>query len=303
MNNKSYFVKNYTPKDYHNFSDFLTELTKLSSEQHPSPEEIFERLNQPGCNPEKQLFLAERKGEIIGYLDMVEEIEIDRVVVYIAVHPDFRQQGIGSSLFKEAKKQTKKLGVKIIHINVPEKNLFSQNILYQWNFKQVRTFLEMICSLNQILAIAKFKKFSLRPLKQGEEGKLTEVQNLAFKGSWGFKPNTEEEIRYQLSLPGSSPYNVIGAFDDKERLAAYCWTRESTSSIKGRIHMLGVSPNYRNMGLGKKVLQAGMHNLQQSGHKYVTLTVDSENMPALYLYKNKGFNVYSKSYWFELNLF
>lgn len=302
MNKDHYLIKNYTTQDYHNFSDFLIELTKLSSEQHPFPDEIFERLNQPGCIPEKQLFLAVKRDKIVGYLDMVIEIEINRIVIYMAVHPDFRQQGIGSSLFNKAKEQAKTLGTKKIHINVPEKNIFSGKILYRWNFKQVRTFWEMICPLDKNLATLKIKNFFLRPLKQGEEDMLTEVQNSAFQGSWGFKPNTKEEICYQLSLIGSSPRNVIGAFDNKERLAAYCWTRESKNNTKGRIRMLGVSPAYRNMGLGKKVLEAGMLNLQQSGHKYVTLTVDSNNLPALYLYKNKGFNVFSKSYWFELNI-
>ena len=85
----------------------------------------------------------------------------------------------------------------------------------------------------------------------------------------------------------------------------YCWTVTNVDQTrdgevgKGRIHMLGVDPDYRGKGLGKQVLLAGLSLLKSRGLGHVDLTVDSENKAALALYESLGFAVRTRSLWCE----
>jgi ribosomal protein S18 acetylase RimI-like enzyme len=88
-------------------------------------------------------------------------------------------------------------------------------------------------------------------------------------------------------------------------IAAYIWTHDFSSRLnsswrtKGRIHMVGVLPEYRGQGLGKKVLVSGIQALQKKGSEVIELTVDKDNAPACSLYSTLGFKIVTKSFWYE----
>jgi len=63
--------------------------------------------------------------------------------------------------------------------------------------------------------------------------------------------------------------------------------------------MLGVDPDYRGRGVGKRVLLAGLTHLKSKGLQLTELTVDSENAIACALYWSTGFNVKMGSWWYE----
>ena len=63
--------------------------------------------------------------------------------------------------------------------------------------------------------------------------------------------------------------------------------------------MLGVYPDYRGKGIGRRLLLAGLAYLRSKGVKVAVLTVDSENRPACALYHSIGFEVKTSSLWYE----
>jgi len=63
--------------------------------------------------------------------------------------------------------------------------------------------------------------------------------------------------------------------------------------------MIGVSPDYRSRGIGRRVLLAGLAHLRGKGLQYVELTVDSENEAACSLYQSIGFKTRESSLWYE----
>jgi mycothiol synthase len=63
--------------------------------------------------------------------------------------------------------------------------------------------------------------------------------------------------------------------------------------------MLGVDPDYRGKGIGKKLLLAGLARLKGKGLQVAELTVDSENKATCALYKSVGFKVQTSSFWYE----
>ncbi len=50
-------------------------------------------------------------------------------------------------------------------------------------------------------------------MQRDEEGKLAEIQNRSFAGTWGYKSNTVEEVIYYTNVGDCSPEDVILAFD------------------------------------------------------------------------------------------
>jgi len=157
---------------------------------------------------------------------------------------------------------------------------------------------------NTRLPAARRDSITSRRLKAVEEKLLTEIQNRCFTGTWGFNPNTTEEITCRLNMQGRSPDNVILTFLE-DRLAGYCWTlinadeNAKREKKKGLIHMLGVDPDYRNQEIGKAVLLNGLEDLKGKGVDIVELTVDSQNPAACSLYESVGFEVYAKTEWYE----
>jgi mycothiol synthase len=66
--------------------------------------------------------------------------------------------------------------------------------------------------------------------------------------------------------------------------------------------MVGVQPTVQGQGFGKDVTAAGVDHLVNTGATPISITVDSENAPAVNLYRSLGFDLATKSLWYRLNL-
>ena len=141
-----------------------------------------------------------------------------------------------------------------------------------------------------------------RLLQPGEEEKLAQIQNSCFEGTWGYNPNSVEEISYHINLASCCPQDVVLACDG-DKVVGYCWTRTiyeaDTNERKGQVFMLGLAPDYRGKGIGKEVLAAGLSCLKSRGLRVAELTVDSRNKAACILYRSFGFKVQTSTLWYE----
>ena len=68
---------------------------------------------------------------------------------------------------------------------------------------------------------------------------------------------------------------------------------------EGRIFMLGVAPDCRGQGIGRRLLLAGLAHLKSKGLPVAVLTVDSDNESACALYRALGFQLRTSSLWYE----
>jgi mycothiol synthase len=270
-----------------------------------SLQDVIEGLDRPHHFPEDNLFIAERAGDIVGYVDVMAELKIGRVVLNCLVHPQYREDGVATELIERAIDRARELKVKRVHVNIPEESVTARKLFVKMDFRFIRHFLELTLDLSE----AHLREMGrigprYRHMKGGEEDKLVQVQNRSFADTWGFNPNTVEEIVYRIGLPNCSPEDVILACDG-DTVSGYCWTRiyggedNVTRRGKGRIYMLGVDPDHRGKGIGKEVLVAGLSYLKGKGLGIVELTVDSENEAARALYRSAGFQVRRRSLWYE----
>lgn len=256
---------------------------------------------------EKNLFLAEERGEIVGACRVVPEEAIERAVLRLSVKPGHLGRGAAARLLRVALKRAGDLNVARVHADLREEDSAARDLFAGLGFGPVRRYTDMALALESASIVEpKHKDVSYRPLEPGGEAEFTRLQNRAFGGSWGFCPNTTPEIVQQLNAPGYGHDGVILAYHGEEAVG-YCWTAEArrsdrnSGSVIGRIHMMGVAPEFRGRGrgLGRYILWAGLKHLAGKGIQTVELTVDNENEAACSLYGSAGFKPKTALLWYE----
>jgi mycothiol synthase len=306
MNTPAFIIRNYRPQDFNKVVKLWAEAEKEKQVYNlTSLQELIESLGRPHHFPENNLFLAEVMGDIIGYVDVMPELGIGRVVLSCLIHPDYRKEVYIKRLIEHGFIRAKELGVKRVHVVIPQESMAAKRLFSIMGFRFVRRFLELTLDLyeSQLPDIGQ-NDILFRYLRCGEEEKLMHLQNRSFVNTWGYNPNTLDEIIYRTSLQSCSPEDVILACE-ADSLIGYCWTRrifgenEIKSRDKGRIYMLGVDPQYQWRGIGKQVLLTGLSHLKSKGVKSVELSVDSENKAACSLYRSAGFEILARSLWYE----
>lgn len=299
MTKPPYNIRNYRPADF----NFFVLVYQEAGQQEPvgrpvTPQAIMEKLSRPNYSPEKDLFVAEKAGEIIGFVDIVPELGIERIIVDCWLRPEHRGKGLGKKLLRFAMSRARELEVRFLHVIVSEDNTVAKNVLSKLGFECVRRFLELRLDLNKVDRRELDRAFyGCRHLREGEEEVLTQIQNRSFAEHWGYNPATLETMAYNIGLSHRSLKDIILACEDDE-VIGYCWT-EITSGGKGRIYMIGSDPEYRGRGIGRKLLLAGLANLKNKGANEVWLTVDSENKGACSLYESVGFELQTNYLWYE----
>ena len=305
MSNSPYNVRNYQPKDFDKYVLLHAEAERLEpTGRCISPQVIAERLRRPNYSPEQDLFIVEIDGGTVGSIDVTPELTIGRVILDCWVHPEHRRRGLATKLLGYATNRTKELGVKVAHVNIVEDNVVAGRVLSRLDFSLIRRFLELRLDIADVhWPDINQAALECRYLQRGEEDKLAQIQNRAFAGTWGYNPNTVEEITYQTNRKTRSLEDVVLTCDG-DKVIGYCWTGiacegGAVSERKGRIFMLGVDPDYRGKEIGKRVLLAGLARLKSKSLQVAELTVDSENKVACALYKSIGFRVRTSSFWYE----
>ncbi|MGD9079340.1 MAG: GNAT family N-acetyltransferase [Desulfobacterales bacterium] len=306
MAGRSYIIRNYSSNDFDKYVQLHVESEKLEPSGHfISAQGLSDMLGRPNFAPETDLLVAELSGNLVGCLSVTLEPGIQRALLDGLVHPLHRRKGIATEILSSGVKRIGKSGIRSAQVSVLETNASAKGLLNHLRFTFIRNFFEMRLDINSVqLPTARQSATNSRRLRQGEENLLTELQNRCFADSWGFNPNTEEEIAYRLNMTGRSPDDVIlTCLNDQP--VGYCWSIINVAENKkrkksnGLIHMLGVVPKYRQQEIGKAILLNGLDDLKARGVDIVELTVDSENPAACALYESVGFEVYATAEWYE----
>ncbi len=305
MSNFPYTVRNYRPADFDNYIRLSIEAEKLEpTGRCISPQVLSENLGRPNYSPERDLFISQIAGKMVGYIDVAPELGIGRVILNCWVHPEHRRRGLAAKLLGYATYRAKELGAKAAHVNIPQDNTVAKRVLSKLGFRLVRRFLELRLDITKVhWQDIDQTALRCRHLQLGEEDKLTQIQSRSFAGTWGYNPNTVEEIIYRTNSSTCSAEDIILTYEG-DKVFGYCWTEitgeEGTATgRKGQIFMLGVDPDYRGKGVGKGILLAGLSYLKSKGLRVAELTVDSENKAALALYRPVGFKTWMSSLWYE----
>ncbi len=302
-------IRNYQAGDFDNFVQLRIEAdTHDQSGHYISRQRLAEDLGHPRFHPEKNMFVAAQGESLIGCVSVFPEPDIGRALLDGRVHPLHRQRGIATRLYDHARRHAHKAGCEVAQVCIAETNQAAKNLLQRLGFQFIRRFFVMVMKdTANPLQEPTPNNYTIRQLLPDEEQALTDIQNRSFADAWGFNPNTREEIAYRINLSTCTAEDIIMAYLGDHPIG-YCWTRKlmeknaTSEKIKGEIHMLGVDPDFRNQGIGRTVLLAGLSHLKSKGITHIELTTDGEDPVAGRLYESVGFKESMILEWYETKL-
>ena len=293
-------VVNYTSIHDSALADFVASLHSQTIELHDLCRSTFQSvLGQPGLEPTENCLVLEQSGQIKGLALVIREFPIGRSVIEVMTSPDLAGSPEEVELVQRALARVEALGLGVAHVCVlPDSK--RGKVLEDLGFSRVRTYLDMLWNRDELPALDLPQGYSVRSFQKGDTPLLTQVQNDAFTGSWGFCPNTEEQIEYRTHMPNTSKDGISFLFDG-DIAAGYCWTVlvPAENGVRGMIGMIGVVSQYRGKGVSRHILQAGMKHLRSVGLAEIGLEVDRSNDPAVRLYTATGFKKMGERHWFE----
>jgi len=305
ISNSPHNIRTYQPSDFDKYVLLITETEKVEpTGRCVSPQLIAEQLRRPNYRPEQDLFIAETDKDIVGSMNIESELAIGRVILDCSVCPEHHnRRDLITELYNSAMIRARELRAKVSHVNIKEDNVAATEILLELGFSFVRRFLELTMDIGSVDGLGIHSAREYYYLRPGEEDTLAKLQNCAFAGSWGYNPNTVEEVIFRINISTCSRKDIVLTYDG-DRAIGCCWTgiicEQGIPSVrKGRIHMLGVDPDYRGKGIGRELMMAGLARLKNRGLKVAGLTVDSENRIARTLYESLGFDILSSTLWYE----
>ncbi|MCJ7514885.1 MAG: GNAT family N-acetyltransferase [Dehalococcoidia bacterium] len=265
-------------------------------------------LSKPDYRVDKNLFLAEASGEVVGFINVLPELGINRAVLDYAVGPSQDLQAVLPALVRPALKRAKQVGAGMAHTGIPWPETKPAAVVEDLGFKPVRRFCDMQLNISCIdLDGADRLDLEHRYFKSGDEALLSDIQNRCFAGAWGYNPNTVADTAWQLEVRKNRSDDVILALD-KGEVTGYCWTESEcgseppTRQPEGHIYMLGVDGRYRGKGLGRQLLRMGLWHLKKQGCELIDITVDTQNVAAITLYQSLGFQLCRETVWYEKSL-
>ena len=264
---------------------------------------MAERLQVPGMNAEDDCLVASLDGAMVGYTLLNWELPIDNVVLEGGVLHANQHMGIGERLIGWAKEQGRLKGALMARAPAQESDVGQAAALERLGFHVVRRHDILRWSGETLPALDLPAGIVERRFIAGDEDSLTEAQNAAFGGQWGFSPNSVEQIAYAVQMSRTTPEGVALLMDG-ETVAAYCITQMvgSPPESAGSVFMLGAHPRYQGLGLGRAALLAGMRLLLGRGAWTIELTVDAGNDAAKQLYESVGYQRVNGRLWFEAGL-
>lgn len=119
----------------------------------------------------------------------------------------------------------------------------------------------------------------IRRMESRDLEQVAVLEQLCFAESWS----------YSLLEAGlHSPYDVYFVWEQEERIFGYCCLRLLAG--EGEIQRIAVLPEYRRLGVGRKMMEA-MVNYAMAERAYgISLEVRESNQAARRLYESFGFS-------------
>ncbi len=293
-------IHKYTIDDRPAMVDFVASQSDWGVAGSLLGRETFERvLGQPGLEPDRNCFVLEKSGAVEGFSLVFPEVSVGRAVIEVVAAAGTSEE---RALLDSAIERAKEIHAGVAHVCIMEGSQ-RQQTLEACGFTRVQTYFEMVWDHETLPDVPLPSGFWVRAFQDGDAALLTKVQNDAFNGSWGFCPNTVEQIEYRTRMPNTSQSGIVFLFEG-ETPAGYCWTvlNPVHGEIRGIIGMVGVVPEFRGRGVSRSILYAGMSHLKTLDIADIGLEVDGNNAPAVGLYTSTGFEKVAERYWFELGL-
>jgi mycothiol synthase len=244
--------------------------------------------------PNLAMFLVERDGRPVGYVDLNREDDGVHVAIDLRVHPDARGSGVADALLDVVETWAREqVGPgALARAFVPERDPEEPEVLERRGYRVIRHSLNMEIELPEQLEPPVWPSgIALRTFeREPDEQVVYECVEETFSDHWDYRPTPIDHWRKFAFDERHDPALWLLAEEDGE-LAGVClntWHFSGDPTF-GWVGTLGVRRPWRRRGLGLAFLRQSFLDFKQRGAGRVGLGVDAENSTgAVRLYERAG---------------
>ncbi|MDB5597886.1 MAG: GCN5-related N-acetyltransferase [Hyphomicrobiales bacterium] len=202
----------------------------------------------------------------------------------VVVHPLVRRQGLGGTLLDEALAEASGVVRAWSHGDHPG----AARLAATRGFERVRELWVMRRPATLPLAeVTPREGVTVRGFEAGDEAELVRVNAAAFAAHPEQGAMDAANLAERMAQPWFDPTGLIVAMAG-DRMLGFHWTKQHSPSL-GEVYVVGIDPASQGGGLGKLLTLAGLHHLASRGVDEVVLYVESDNAPAIAVYRGLGF--------------
>ena len=295
-------------------ADFPAMLAIIEAASHADQEQSGQTLEDlkhdyeylTNSDPYQDMIFAEIDEDTIAYARVEswqEEHPDDRIYGhFVNIHPAWRDQGIESAIIQWCEDRLRTIAEthpqdsqRFLQTYSNEFKTHFNATLESLGYQPERYFIEMSRPLDDIPAADLPDGIDARPVKPGEERKIWEASNEAFRDHWGYAEPKEEHYTayasskyfqpdlWQVAWDGNEVVSSVMNFINHDYNEKYGRQRGWTENISTR-------KPWRQRGIAKALIVRSMHMHKALGMTEVGLGVDTNNPNgALKLYQSLGY--------------
>ncbi len=216
-------------------------------------------------------------------------------VLEIAVHPHYRNEGVGSMLVD---KLVAVRGLKGIKAWSHGDHEAAADLAASYGYRAIRELWRMRLVRHAPdpapASLATPDGVVLRNfVPQQDEAAWLAANAAAFAHHPEQGALTLDDLRARMDEPWFDPDGFFLAVDGAGSILGFHWTKvhpgRAGQSPMGEVYVVGVTPAAQGRGLGKVLTIQGIDYLRARGLRAIMLYVDADNEPAVALYRKLGF--------------
>lgn len=270
----------------------------------PFSEQTLFELKSPHAGPHSVLTLlthapeenSPTEGEDLAGVAVVV-LDGGEGVLEIAVHPNYRNEGVGSMLVDKLLAVRGLKGIKAWSHGDHEA---AADLAASYGYRAIR-------ELWRMRLVRQMPETPAAPVSHAAPDGVTlrtfvphqdEAAWLAANAA-AFAHHPEQgaltlaDLQSRMKEPWFDPEGFFLAVDGSGEILGFHWTKvhpgRAGQSAMGEVYVVGVTPAAQGMGLGKTLTSQGIEYLQAQGLSAIMLYVDADNEPAVALYRKLGF--------------
>ena len=238
-------------------------------------------------------------GRLIGVAAVRAELADDATVpMRLALDPSLRQPALARALVDAAVDLARATGARRARLWLPTDATWAVDAAKQAGFRAVRSVAHMLLGAEVPTPTAPaVPGLHIRAIQPGEEDALLAALNRNWSGTWGFVPIPRAML--DQDLDGQRQGMLLGFLEPQPKIVATCHAVYAPSEQnpdghpRAWISNLTVDPEYRQRGIARAMLVAGIAHLRARGARSITLGVDADDPAPMRLYRSAGFVVVS----------
>jgi mycothiol synthase len=226
--------------------------------------------------------------------------------VELAVHPTYRNQGVGARLVEAIKELRGAAGLAGLSAWSHGNHEAAAELAAAYGFEPERQLWKMV--------LVRHPHESAEPLPDGvrircfEPGRDEDAWLAANRAAFAHHPEQgalrRSDLEARMAEDWFDPNGFFLAVDADDSILGFHWTKvhpaHGEHRALGEVYVVGVVPEAQGRGLGRALTLYGIDYLHGLGLGTIMLYTDADNLPAVAMYRRLGFTLWDRDVLYSL---